>query len=253
MEVSGRIDDGTWLSLMKEPVPSLWERCLQLTAAFEGHNYGLIAGNFDGAGLTWGIIGFTLKHGELSQIVLEVFANNPQLVQGIFGENTNELVHMMQATKDDQLHWADTISTGRKKVRVAEPWASSFFEFGTQVEVQAIQVRRARDMYFLAAQQTANALQLKTELGVSLCFDVHVQNGGIKTDAKEAIDAGRSTLPLGDERALRILVANAVADSARAAYRADVLARKLCIATSNGTVHGASFCLDSWGLGEFDV
>jgi hypothetical protein len=40
------------------------------------HNYGLIVGKFDGAGLTWGIIGFTLKHGELSEIVLEAFAKN---------------------------------------------------------------------------------------------------------------------------------------------------------------------------------
>ena len=253
MERSGRIDDETWASLMKEPVPSLWERCLQLTAAFEGHNYGLLVGNFDGAGLTWGIIGFTLKHGELSEIVLEVFATNPQLVRGIFAENTNALVQVMRATKDEQLHWADTISTGSKKVRVAEPWASGFYEFGNQVEVQAIQIRRAHEMYFVPALETANALQLRTELGVSLCFDIHVQNGGIKASAMKAIGAGRPTLPPGDERALRVLVANAVADNARPAYRGDVRARKLCIATSNGSVHGASFSLDSWGLAEFDA
>jgi hypothetical protein len=86
---------------------------------------------------------------------------------------------------------------------------------------------------------------------VSLSFDTHVQNGRIKAGAKRAIDTGRLVLPSGDERALRVLVANAVADSARPAYRADVRARKLCIATSRGSVHGASFSLDSWGLGEF--
>jgi len=251
IKMSGKIDDGTWVTLMKEPVPSLWERCLQLTAAFEGHNYGLIAGNFDGAGLTWGIIGFTLKHGELSEIVLEAFAKDPELVRGVFGENTNGLVQIMRATRDEQLQWADTISTGTRKVRVAEPWASSFYEFGNQADVQAIQVRRAHEMYFVPALETASELQLKTELGVSLSFDAHVQNGGIKAVARKAIDAGRPTLPPGNERALRVLVANAVADNARPAYRSDVRARKLCIAASNGVVHGAPFSLDSLGLGEF--
>ena len=42
----------------------------------EGHGFTMVAGDFDGAGLTWGIIGFTLKHGEIQRIVQErvVFA-----------------------------------------------------------------------------------------------------------------------------------------------------------------------------------
>src|SRR5690242_19498817 len=47
---SGTIDEATWTALVAQPVPPTWQRALQLTAAFEGHNYGLIAGNFDGAG-----------------------------------------------------------------------------------------------------------------------------------------------------------------------------------------------------------
>jgi hypothetical protein len=32
----------------------------------------MVAGNFDNAWLTWGIIGFTLKHGEIQKIIKEV-------------------------------------------------------------------------------------------------------------------------------------------------------------------------------------
>lgn len=251
VQASGKIDEATWTALVEQPVPTVWERCLQLTAAFEGHNYVVLAGNFDGAGLTWGIIGFTLKAGELAGIVREAHDRDPQLVRGPFGDHADKLLDMMRAPADVQMAWADEISVRPRKVRVAEPWASCFAQFGNQADVQAIQVRRAYEKYFVPAKVTAQRVGLHSELGVSLCFDIHVQNGGIKAKAKKAIDAGRPGLPSGDEHALRALIANAVADSARRQYQADVRARKLCIATGDGVVHGAKFALDNWGLGEF--
>src|SRR5262245_49838284 len=56
--VDGRATPEIWEAATGLPWPELFQRCLQLTARFEGHGYTLIAGNFDGAGLTWGIIGF---------------------------------------------------------------------------------------------------------------------------------------------------------------------------------------------------
>jgi hypothetical protein len=100
------------------------------------------------------------------------------------------------------------------------------------------------------ATAIARRFGLLAELGVSLCFDIHVQNGGVKAKAKKSIDAGLVGLPPGDERALRTLIGNAVADSARPQHQADVRARKLCIATGEGVVHGARFTLANWGLDE---
>jgi hypothetical protein len=48
----------------------------------------------------------------------------------------------------------------------------------------------------------------------------------------------------------RVLIANAVADSARAAFREDVRQRKMAIAIGAGNVHGHSFVLSEWGLKE---
>src|SRR5215207_9424415 len=56
---TGKIDEGTWRGLTSSDTPDLRQRCLQATADFEGTGFTKAVGNFDGAGLTWGIIGFT--------------------------------------------------------------------------------------------------------------------------------------------------------------------------------------------------
>jgi peptidoglycan hydrolase-like protein with peptidoglycan-binding domain len=84
---TGTVDDLTWQVLMKKAIPGSDVRCLELTAAFEGHGYTLAQGNWDGAWLTWGIIGFTLKHGEVQKIVLAVEHSSPDLIRKAFGSN----------------------------------------------------------------------------------------------------------------------------------------------------------------------
>src|SRR6185369_2356235 len=149
--VTGRVDDGAWTGLMHSDIPALFERCLQLTARIEGHGFTMVAGNFDGAGLTWGIIGFTLKGGELTAIIREVFTSNPAAVQRAFGDRTEELMSMLAANWKTQLAWADSISSGTRKTTVVEPWRSAFARLGAEDLVQASQLRRAEEDYFVPA------------------------------------------------------------------------------------------------------
>ncbi len=72
LPVSGTVSDTTWTALIHSDEPPIYERCLQVTASFEGTGFTLIEGDFDGAGLTWGIIGFTLINGELSELLGEI-------------------------------------------------------------------------------------------------------------------------------------------------------------------------------------
>ncbi len=53
----------------------------------------------------------------------------------------------------------------------------------------ARQLERARKQYPRPALETAGRLGFVTELGVALCFDIHVQNGGVKRAAMATIDA----------------------------------------------------------------
>src|SRR5262245_33636263 len=247
---TGEVGGVRWKRLMGALPPNVKDRSLQLTAAFEGHDFTLAQGNFDGAGITWGVIGFTLKHGELSKIILEIHQRDPELVRQAFGTKTDELITVMKSSKAKQMAFADGISLGAKKVKLAEPWRSAFERFGEIAAVQALQLELADRDYFRPALQTAKEFGLKTELGLALMFDTHVQNGGVKSSAREEIARDLAEHPVTSEQELRVIIAHAVADKANAEFREDVRARKLTIATGSGKVHGAVFLLGKWGLDE---
>lgn len=249
---TGLVDDATWTALMNEPIPGPDERCLGLTASFEGHGYTLAQGNFDGAGITWGIIGFTLKHGELKKILEQAFAEEPKTVRDCFGDRTDELFAKLALPLDEQIAWADSISEGKSKATLAEPWRSAFAKFGETPLAQRLQLQRVHDAYYKPALATAKQFGLATELGAALCFDIHVQNGGIKKAAAQQI---RSQVRAGmAERDVRIVIANAVADNSLERWRDDVRERKLTIAKGEGSVHGSKpIVLRNWGIDEVSI
>ena len=251
---TGVVDRNTWRLLTGAEWPELFERCLQVTARFEGHGYQTVAGNFDGAGLTWGIIGFTLKHGEIQTIVNEVQLREPGLLRECFGDITDELLkHVKNPNSAELIAWADSISLGANKYSVQEPWRSGFTKLGAAKVAHEIQRQRARRKYFEPALLTSRRVQqgreLRSDLGVALCFDMHVQNGGV--DETELTQYRRKLATLGKKATdsdKRLALARVVADNSRAKYRDDVFARKSTLATGAGVVHGQVFALNYWGL-----
>ena len=239
---AGAVNDEEWTPLTGSPVPGLEARCLQLTSTFEGHGYRLAKGNWDGAWVTWGIIGFTLKGGAIQKIVLAVEQTSPWRIQEAFGADADALLRIMRAAPSEQKRWANEITVGTE---LAEPWRTHFDWFGSFREVQAEQRMVAHADYFVPAARTASELGLATELGLALCFDIQVQNGGVKPGTRRAVTPLVGT---GNERALREAVANGAADTAKPKYRHDVRARKLAIARGEGTVHGRQVLLENWGL-----
>jgi len=231
---------------MNTSIHSTFERSLQLTASFEGHGFSKVQGNWDGAWLTWGIIGFTLKHGEVGGIVQEVAHLYSGLLAATFGDQAAVLLRMISASAADQEAWANSITHG---TAVIEPWHSGFEKLGDDPGVQAIQLAHASKHYFDPAQTTAAQFNLQTELGLALCFDIHVQNGGISADARQAI--AKKLRDNMAEPSRRVVIANAVADAALPQFQADVRSRKVTLASGAGIVHGESFTVSSWGLGEF--
>ena len=94
------------------------------------------------------------------------------------------------------------------------------------------------------AKKTAKTLGFTSELGVALCFDIHVQNGGIKPEAMDAVRRSGAK----KESDVRVAVANAVADFSSPEYKEDVRKRKVAIATGSGVVHGLALKLSDWGI-----
>jgi hypothetical protein len=250
---TGVADDVTWTSVTGVPIPPLAQRCLQLTAAIEGHGYGMVAGNFDGAGLTWGIIGFTLQYGDLRDVILKVQSQCPDAITNAFGPLANELLDRIVLDFPRALAWANSISEGPKRYVVRKDWRDGFARLGARPEVRRLQVEQAMQRYYEPALLTAGQIGFSTELGVALAFDIHVQNGGVKPAALRQIASERQAGALKSQRALRLRTAELVAQSAKSDWRADVLARKAAIATGEGSVHGELLVMENWGLGEYAV
>jgi hypothetical protein len=241
---SGTVDDGTWTALMAAPIPPVANRALQLTARIEGHGFTLAVGNFDGAMLTWGIIGFTMSAGGIQKIVLGVNASNPDSVTSAFGDNAAQLVSIMQDTHANQLAFANSVTLPNGDL--AQPWRNQFAAFGSDPVVQDMQRELVDRGYMQPAIRTAKNFGLQSELGLALCFDIHVQNGGINSAAASLINA-QSTAGMA-EPDLLILIAKSVAAAANPKWSADVLSRKATIAAGSGVVHGKQYVLDNWGL-----
>jgi peptidoglycan hydrolase-like protein with peptidoglycan-binding domain len=214
LPATGAVDTDTWGTLLPgTPSPTLSQRCLDLTGAFEGHDYTLAVGNFDGAWLTWGVVGFTLKYGAVAKILLEAQRTCPDTLQLAFADHTQEVLDIIRAKRKEQEQWADSITV--RSGLLAEPWRTAFRTLGKLVDIQKIQQRVAEADYFQPALETATKFGLTSELGMALCFDIHVQNGGINKRAQSLLGESRP----GNELTLRTAIAEAVAKCARPEYR----------------------------------
>lgn len=247
--LTGKIDEETWQKLVSPQLPSIQERCLQVTADFEGHGFTKIAGNFDGAGLTWGIIGFTLSNGELQKILKEINEKHPSLMQEAFGSSLDQLLEILDQSLSKQKAWANRISSGSDKYKVIEPWSTAFYKLGSYSEVQTIQIEHTK-RYWDIAFSDVQRFNLRTELGLALCFDIAVQNGGIDSAERERIQRTINATRPTTEQDVRVIIANVVAENSNRRWIEDVRKRKLTIATTQGEVHGAKYEIKTWGLDE---
>ena len=221
-------------------------------ASFEGTQFTLIEGNFDGAGLTWGIIGFTLSNGEISNLLGEINVRFPDLLSQAFGQDAAELMQNLgpDASADKRMAFGKSISGPPPKFRVTEPWRSGFASLGSRREVQRLQVEHAQTQYWTnIALRDANDLGLTEELDLMLMFDIAVQDGGMRV--KGRLEVARAQLHDGMSGLdRRRTIAQVVADTVDSQFKDDVLQRKMCIAKGIGTVHGSSYDLTGWGLAD---
>lgn len=239
-----------WSAIVGAPPPSVRDRALQLTADFEGHGFGKVAGNFDGAWLTWGIIGFTLRHGELQRIIAEVQQHHPDLLVSACGPLTERLLDVCGGDAAAQEAFANEISSGGSRYKVRPEWAAAFDRLGSFAEVQEIQQRRV-DRYWERGCRDARRFGLTSELGLALCFDIAVQNGGIDFGHEDIRIRDRlGRLMPAEQRDVRHVIADVVAENSRPQYVADVRSRKRTIAAGAGTVHGTRYELADWGLAD---
>ncbi|WP_200305948.1 D-Ala-D-Ala carboxypeptidase family metallohydrolase [Paracraurococcus ruber] len=250
LPATGQLDADGWRRLAGSEPPSIFDLCLSITADFEGTSFDRVVGNFDGAGITFGLIGFTLVNGELKKLLTAIEAGRPGAVAGAFGQLFPELMDILDAPKARKLAWADDISRGASKGAVDPHWEAAFKRLGASPEARRAQMLRAYTVYWQAARSLAALVVgggAMTALDAALFFDIAVQNS-VSAEERAALAALATGGTAGAER--RAAVARIIADGSSARFRADVLARKLTFSQSQGTVHGSRYSLDVWGLDD---
>ena len=251
---TGAVDDLSWLGLTHTNKPSLFRRCLSLTAAYEGQGYTLAVGNFDGAGLTWGIVGFTLLTGDLAKVIKTIEARSPGILATSFGDNAAELLHILGTSKADKTAWANKISTGPKKVGLRTDWLDGFETLGNRAIARAVQDEIAHDDYWRIAARDLGTYGKMTELDAAIFFDTAVQSGGVNDEKGDAVRAALKKLPGGaSDRDRLSAIAEALTTGVNPNYVSDVRSRRMSIATGTGKVHGATYKISNWGLDQLPI
>lgn len=251
VEPTGMVDEITWTATTQKQIPSLFRRCLAITAAFEGHGYTIARGNWDNAYLTWGVVGFTLKHGNFGKVVRITEQRHPGLIEFTIGNSkSTELLKIIDAKAAEKKSWGNSISLAPQKYRIHADWEDAFEELGNLVEVRSIQDEVAHDVYWAKAQNDNKKYGKNTERDAALFFDTAVQNGGINSKKADLLAKKQNENPSSahdDELRLR-LTAEAIAEGSNPNFYNDVLSRKGSIASGEGWVHGAGYFIADWAI-----
>jgi hypothetical protein len=242
------IDTQQWQKLTGLNRPSIFDLCLNLTSDFEGTSFDRVVGNFDGAGITFGLIGFTLVNGEIKHLLTAIEALRPGVVAGAFGALYTELMSTLDLPKSQQITWADNISLGPNKYNVVQSWKTAFQQLGSYPEARRAQIQRAYEVYwavtkqYLAEFMGARAL---TDFDVAFWFDTAVQSSMTNNKRQALLAASSSSFNGAD---LRKAFAEAIASNSTPQWRKDVRARKTTFVDGDGTVHGSNYSLELWGI-----
>jgi hypothetical protein len=235
-------------TLLNEPVQM---RCLALTGSFETCRgfpdcYGGLAGDFDGMGLSYGVLQWNLGQGTLQPLLSDMLAAHEDVVTGIFHDHLPALRAMLADSRPAQLRCARSIQDANRH-EVFEPWKGLFLALGRAPEFQALQLAHAGRVY-RDAVSLCRRFGVHTERALALMFDISVQNGAVDDTVEARIRFDFAAIPahsdpLEAEVARLQSIANRRAEVSSHKYIEDVRARKLTIANGTGTVHNVPYNL----------
>lgn len=255
---------GTW--------PSEYEIGLGLIGSFEGHDYTKAAGNYDQAGITWGIIGFTLIGWEdnhktmpvfnsLHTLLTEIKTKHPDLLEKAFGAvQAKILERLMAGTPAEFYQFAVNISTA-SRLQLLPSWQAGFKKLGEFEEVQALQEKFAATKYYepamKAADHFATTYDMSSPRTRQLFFDIHVNNGRLTDNEKELAEKALTQLlkdhPDATLEMKLLVITDVLAKSRKKKFEKDIRARKGTISNGSGEVHKKQYDLDKWGIDREDI
>jgi len=260
LKVDGIVGEKTWKALFKRNIPDLSikkkpliYRCMALTGTFETGKdfpecFAGISGDFDGQGLSFGVLQWNFGQGSLQPLLKEMLNHHRQIMEDIFNEYLPVLETVLNLDKESQLEFIRSIQHPVKHF-IYEPWRGMFKTLGRTEEFQEIQIKHAQNL-FKKALEMVSEFNLWSERAAALMFDIKVQNGSIREITKKQIKVEIQKIPEEiDRKDLEIrkmvIIANKRAEASNPRWIEDVRSRKLCIALGKGYVHGIEIDLET--------
>jgi hypothetical protein len=265
LSTDGTVGPDTWRALFEEDMPrpeilsrDLATRCLSLTGAFETGTgfpecFCGISGDFDGQGISFGVLQWNLGQGSLQPMLQDMLSQHASVAKSVFGDHLDVLKQALGAESSELLAFARSVQHPVTHA-VFEPWRGFAKALGRTPEFQAIQTQKASSL-FRKAIELCGEYDLKSERAAALMFDIVVQNGSISNTVRALIRNDYNSLPselTETQREVRRMeiVANRRAEASHPRWVDDVRARKLCIARGIGKVHGIQYDLEEqFGIG----
>lgn len=224
------------LSALCIPFSKAKEIALLVSSGYEGKSkldYEALAGNFDGQGMSFGVIQWNFGQGTLGPVLLEMRAADQAKFDGCFGTNMNfqALINSLNAANiSAQMSWASGVIANNNS-----GWKSAFKKIGEVEAFQKIQLNHAAKyndnvtsciklMRELAPQLMVK-IQLRTYCAL---YDLCVQQNNL-SKAEELIRTEFPTANITTQKELLIFVCKKRAEKATTAYRADAFSRRMGI------------------------
>lgn len=233
-------------------------KALAITSTLEtgraGGFFGL-TGNFDGMGLSFGLLNWNIGAGSLQPLLRDLFKRFPDRWRAAFRDDADRLRQVIEpaGTAATQAQLAFVVQqmnaqsvdsrTGAPVWRIVEPWISHFRRLSEDSEFQAIQVRTAREL-FNCARYWCEYFGLTTERAFCMMFDAVSSHGKAWLRRKDnGVERRRQVLreklaaltaahgaAIPQSAKLRA-IAEALGETSRPEYRAKALERKLWFLT----------------------
>lgn len=241
-KVTGRADQA-FFEAVGARWPSSFERCLQISDAFEGTGFGGVnRTDIDGAGVTLGIVGFTTESGEVQRLVRQYVDASPTVVSKLPAGAKERLLALCKSSGRNREAWDRWFYGGDGEV---DAWIRDIVRgWGRDQLFQRLQLEVVEKELWLPTLQVAEKIGLKSMAAVGLLFDVRVQNGGFS-----ARHMAQYKARMGDSEVKKMeSVVNAVCACCKRKWRDDVRARKSIFVGGMGTVHKRFFDLSAYGF-----
>lgn len=229
---------------------SIFDVCVKVTSSFEGTEYGTVTNNFDGQGISLGLLQWNLGTGSLQTYILNHI--DPMM----FDFFPKPILPLIKMPPSDAVTWVKDVCMDENG-DLKEEWRKAFERFLTTPSVINVQ-KQAIDKYWHRSKEILgkfNGMKQTRKLH-AWCFDLAVQSWSLgvdvpaphkdhaesiinQYDAKNAVEW--NTVLLSEEQQILIIMSHLRALKCKPEWRRDFFNRKATIAMGFGIVHGKKY------------